>query len=381
MKISSSFDAGAIEVLSLDDPQAIRLRLRSDNAADFHQWFHFRLQGAAGTPVRMVFENAASAAYPDGWPDYRCVASYDRQHWFRLAGTRYENGELIVEHTPEHDSIFYAYFEPYSYERHLDLIGRVAQSPFVQVCDLGSTVEGRDLDLVVVGQSGRGRVPVWIIARQHPGETMAEWFIEGLLERLLDEADPVARSIREQAVLYIVPNMNPDGAVRGNLRTNAAGRNLNREWRTPDPVASPEVFLVRERMERTGCGLFLDIHGDEALPYVFFSTAEEVPGFGAEAAAAQARFIEAFAAVSADFQTREGYQPGRFGEELLTLASKWVAHRFGCVSLTLEMPFKDNALLPDAQVGWDGARSKRLGAAMLSPVWRHLQHGAGTAGR
>ena len=27
--------------------------------------------------------------------------------------------------------------------------------------------------------------------------------------------------------------MNPDGSVRGNLRTNAAGANLNREWMTP----------------------------------------------------------------------------------------------------------------------------------------------------
>ncbi len=376
LNISACFDSGAIELVRLDDPADIRLRLRKDNAADFHQWFHFRLMGAAGTPVRMVFENAATAAYPDGWRDYRCVASYDRQHWFRIDSTRYENGELIVEHRPERDSVYYAYFEPYSHERHLDLLARVEASPHARVRHLGSTVEGRDLDLVVIGEEAPGRAPVWIIARQHPGETMAEWFVEGLLERLLDGADPVARTLREQALLYIVPNMNPDGAVRGNLRTNAAGRNLNREWRAPDPLASPEVFLVRAEMERTGCALFLDIHGDESLPYVFFSTAEEVPGFGAEAAAAQARFVDTLLAVSPDFQTKEGYKPGRFGEELLTLASKWVAWRFGCVSLTLEMPFKDNALLPDAQVGWNGARSKRLGAAMLNPILRHVRAGA-----
>ena len=379
MQISSTFDAGAIEVVRLDDPADIRLRLRKDNAADFHQWFHFRLMGAAGTPVRMVFENAASAAYPDGWRDYRCVASYDRQHWFRIASTRYENGELIVEHTPERDSVYYAYFEPYSHERHLDLVARAEQSPHARVRRLGSTVDGRDLDLVVVGDEVSdevpGRAPIWIIARQHPGETMAEWFVEGLLERVLDNADPVARKVREHAVLHIVPNMNPDGAVRGNLRTNAAGRNLNREWRAPDPVASPEVFLVRAEMERTGCALFLDIHGDETLPYVFFSTAEEVPGFTAEAGAAQACFVETLLAVSPDFQTEEGYKPGRFGEELLTLASKWVADHFGCVSLTLEMPFKDNAILPDAEVGWNGARSKCLGAAMLIPILRHVESG------
>ncbi|MEZ7896507.1 MAG: M14-type cytosolic carboxypeptidase [Thauera sp.] len=377
MKISSTFDSGAIEVVRLDDPADIRLRLRKDNAADFHQWFHFRLMGAAGKPVRMVFENAASAAYPDGWKDYRCVASYDRQNWFRIAGTRYEDGQLVVEHTPERDSLYYAYFEPYSHERHLDLLARVELSPYARVRNLGSSVDGRDIDLVTVGREAPGRVPVWIIARQHPGETMAEWFVEGLLERVLDNADPVARKVREHAVLHIVPNMNPDGAVRGNLRTNAAGRNLNREWREPDPAASPEVFLVRAEMERSGCALFLDIHGDESLPYVFFSTAEEVPGFTAAAAAAQARFVDTFLAVSPDFQTQEGYKPGRFGEELLTLASKWVANHFGCVSLTLEMPFKDNAILPDGHVGWNGARSKRLGAAMLDPILRHLRDAQG----
>src|SRR5690606_6602562 len=189
MQISFTFDAGAIEVVRLDDPADIRLRLRKDNAADFHQWFHFRLTGAAGKPVRMVFENAATAAYPDGWRDYRCVASYDRQHWFRIASTRYERGELIVEHTPECDSVYYAYFEPYSHERHLDLVARAEQSPHARVRRLGSTVDGRDLDLVVVGDEVsdelsdevHGRAPIWIIARQHPGETMAEWFVEGLL--------------------------------------------------------------------------------------------------------------------------------------------------------------------------------------------------------
>ena len=205
LRISSNFDSGAIEVLSIDTPDNIRLRLRADQGiasdSSFRQWFHFRLHGAAGLPVRMVFENASEAAYPDGWPGYRCVASYDRHHWFRITGTRYENGQLIVEHTPERNGIYYAYFEPYSHERHLDLLGRVEMSPFASVNNLGATVDGRDLDLVTVGRPDTGQVPIWIIARQHPGESMAEWFVEGLLDRLLDAADPVARRIREKAVL------------------------------------------------------------------------------------------------------------------------------------------------------------------------------------
>jgi hypothetical protein len=55
------------------------------------------------------------------------------------------------------------------------------------------------------------------------GATQAEWFMEGLLERLTSGSDAVARALLRQAVVYAVPNMNPDGSYRGHLRTNAAG--------------------------------------------------------------------------------------------------------------------------------------------------------------
>ncbi|MCD0229135.1 carboxypeptidase family protein, partial [Enterobacter hormaechei subsp. steigerwaltii] len=120
---------------------------------------------------------------------------------------------------------------------------------------------------------------IWITARQHPGETMAEWFVEGLLGRLLDPQDPTARTLLDRATFYIVPNMNPDGSALGNLRTNAAGANLNREWENPTVEKSPEVFFVREKMLETGVDLFLDIHGDEGLPFVFVAGTEGVPNY------------------------------------------------------------------------------------------------------
>lgn len=56
---------------------------------------------------------------------------------------------------------------------------------------------------------------IWVICRQHPGEPMAEWFAEGLLERLTAAAaDSQVQQLLGSAVLYIVPNMNPDGSVR-----------------------------------------------------------------------------------------------------------------------------------------------------------------------
>jgi len=367
LKISSNFDSGAIELLSCTRADDIQLGIRADSHADFRQWFHFRLQGAAGQACRLRFVNAGKCTYVDGWRDYRVVASYDRHEWFRVP-TQFDGAEMVASHTPDRDSIYYAYFEPYSWDRHLDLLGSIARSPRVRVRDLGSSLEGRDMSVVTVGDDGAGRRPIWVIARQHPGETMAEWFVEGMLERLVDASDPVARALLASAVIHVVPNMNPDGSVRGNLRTNAAGANLNREWQAPSVERSPEVLCVRAAMHESGVAAFLDVHGDEALPYVFVDGCERLPGFTADHLARQQEFIAAFKRASPDFQDVHGYPSNKDTKVNLTLASKYVGSTFGCLALTLEMPFKDNADWPDAGAGWSGQRSKRLGAAALEPL-------------
>jgi len=381
LSITSNFDGGAIEVLACRDAADIRLRVRPDNRADFAQWFYFRLSGARGERCVMTFENAAQCAFPHGWPGYRAVASYDRVHWFRVP-TSFDGRVLTIDHTPEFDSIYYAYFEPYTQERHAELLGTIQQMPHATLAELGKTVEGRPMSLLVLGtpEQESGAPPkkrVWIIARQHPGETMAEWFVEGLVKRLAGwgdwAGDPVARKLYEHAVFYIVPNMNPDGSVHGNLRTNAAGANLNREWMEPDPERSPEVFAVRDALHAIGCDMFFDIHGDEALPYAFVAGCEMLPGFTASQATEQAAFIAAFKLASPDFQDQHGYEAGKYQEDALKLASKYVGNAFGCLSLTLEMPFKDNANLPDERVGWNGERSAALGAAMLGAVLHHIE--------
>lgn len=376
IRISSSFDSGAIEVASISEKQDVArldLRIRRDSHQDFTQWFHFRVQGVRGRACALRFLNAGACTYPGGWEGYSVVASYDRDDWFRVP-TTYRDGVMSVDFVPERDSVWFAYFEPYGWDRHLSFLGRAAASPRVRITGLGSTSDGRDFDCIDVADGGAGtKQKVWVIARQHPGETMAEWFVEGLVERLIDASDPVARAALALADFHIVPNMNPDGSVRGNLRTTATGANLNREWLAPSMEYSPEVFLVRQRMEQTGVDLFIDAHGDEALPYNFVAGSEMLPDFTERQRTEQSGFVSDFKDASPDFQDRFGYAAGKYSSDALKLASKWVGHRFGCLSLTLEMPFKDNADAPDARVGWNGARSKKLGEAILLPMLMNLR--------
>jgi murein tripeptide amidase MpaA len=367
MRISSNFDGGNITCLACDEPDDIRLAIDKDSNSEFYQWFHFRLTGARGRDCRLKIVNAGGAAYPNGWKDYRAVASYDRQDWFRVP-TSFDGTVLTISHTPERDAVAYAYFVPYSLERHADLVAEALGAKPTSLEVLGATLDGQDIDLLHIGEGGAGKRQCWFLARQHPGETMAEWWMEGFLRRLLDDTDPVARELLARAVFHVVPNMNPDGSRRGNLRTNAAGANLNREWQEPSLARSPEVFLVRQAMERIGVDFCLDVHGDEAIPYNFLIGTPGIASLSETQKTLHLRYAEALRRASPDFQSVHGYPETRPGSANMTMCSNHVAERFGCLALTLEQPFKDNADAPDERRGWSPARCRKLGAAGLDAL-------------
>ncbi|MEL6112147.1 MAG: M14-type cytosolic carboxypeptidase [Pseudomonadota bacterium] len=378
LSISSAFDGGNIAVIEAETPQTIRLAIEKDAHSDFYQWFYFRMTGARGEACEIKLENAGGASFTPGWNNYRAVASYDRDSWFRV-DTDYTDGTLTITHTPQSDCVWFAYFAPYSMERHHDLMGELTGLDGVEISVLGHTLDGQPLDLVTLREpaseamaAAKDKLNLWITARQHPGETMAQWWIEGFLGRLTDRNDPVAAALLRRANFHVVPNMNPDGSRRGHLRTNAAGINLNREWHEPTLEKSPEVFYVRNKMDETGVDFALDVHGDENLPYNFIAGAEGTPGFDDVATDRLATFKKTLAAITPDFQTKFGYPVSKPGTANLAICTNQMAARFGCLAMTLEMPFKDTADTPDRDFGWSPERCKRLGEAHLDAIYRCL---------
>ncbi|MFT4940112.1 MAG: murein tripeptide amidase MpaA [Paraglaciecola sp.] len=367
MRISSNFDSGNIHVIRAEKEDDIQLSIPKDNQSDFCQWFHFKLESTAFVKHEISIVGLKNSAYPEGWENYQAVASYDRQEWFRI-DCEFDGDKLGITLTPEYEHVYLAYFAPYSYDRHLDLLAWAQKSFDCKQVFLGETLDGRDMSMLVIGEPAEHKRTIWITARQHPGETMAEWLIEGLLERLLDEDDALARLLLSKAVFYVVPNMNPDGSVRGHLRTNAIGVNLNREWSEPSMQRSPEVFLVKQQMKLTSVDLFLDVHGDEALPYNFVAGCEGNPNYSSRLKHLEESFKRALLVVTPEFQDVHGYAKDKPGEGNLTVAANAIGHEFDCLSYTLEMPFKDNIEIPDPAYGWSPSRCKQLGADVLAAM-------------
>ena len=170
-------------------------------------------------------------------------------------------------------------------------------------------------------------------------------------------------------MVYVVPNMNPDGSARGHLRTNAAGANLNREWGAPTAERSPEVLWTLNAMDATGpVDLMLDAHGDEAEPYCFIIGGEQQgPAYDDRRKGVQRRFKESYARACPDFQTTFPLEYGSAPVGNIITAKTQVSHRFNCVGMTLEMPFKDNVQLAQPD-GWTASRCEKLGAAAVDAL-------------
>lgn len=340
--------------------------------------------------VQYILENAGKASYANafkGYSTFFTTKSPFDDDWGRVE-TSYdeEKGCLIWNHevtASSTNSAYFAYFPPYSYERHLGLISKCSESPDCKVHYLGQTLSGREIDCLTIGT---GPLTCWIIHRQHPGESMAEFYAEGLLTRLLgldDNWDKLSQKAKELFTFKIVPNVNPDGAIMGHLRTNAVGSNLNREWapssapgeessdeeckvpyEAPTLERSPEVYHILRHMDETGCDAFLDIHGDEDLPFNFLAGSQGMPNWGKRLEALHGAFLASYERANSDMQAKISYEPDKPNEGMKNICSNQIALRFDCFSGTLEMPFKELW----KKEGWGPERARKLGASVLEPL-------------
>ncbi|KAL7550332.1 hypothetical protein ACHAWF_013590 [Thalassiosira exigua] len=356
--------------------------------------------GKKSLKVRYILVNAGEASYSDAFHSYvpfttASSTPFDPDEWSRVeSDVEYANGCLTWTHVhplgggegPGPEGAYFAYFPPYSYERHLGLIARCADAEGARATSIGQTLSWREIDCVTVGTGSR---TCWIIHRQHPGESMASFYAEGLLNRLLgldDKWDKVAEKAREMFTFHIVPNVNPDGSTGGYLRTNAAGSNLNREW-CPSPAPaeeggdasapesetyeaptldkSPEVYNILRRMDETGCDAFLDVHGDEALPFNFLAGSQGMKVWGKRLEALHGAFLASYCRANLDMQSEVSYEPDEPLQGMSNICSNQIAERFDCLAATLEMPFKE---IDGGEEGWGPERARRLGASALDAL-------------
>ena len=285
----------------------------------------------------------------------------------RISDTSYADGVLTIKLTPPQDVVWIAYFAPYSMERHHDLVTPIAgASRASTIASLGKSLDGQDIDCLTIGE---GPLNVWLYARQHPGESMAEWWMEGALEKLTDEDDPVARVLRKRMHLPRRPEHEP-------RRVAPRAPAHQRRRRQPQPRMA---CADRPRRAPKCCASAMRWTRPASISRWTSTATRRSPPTSSPASRASRRstdrqqklfklFGETLERLSPDFQREQGYEIPAPGQANMSMSTTQLAERYGCVSMTLEMPFKDNFNLPDEVYGWSPQRSKYLAYACLDAL-------------
>ncbi len=230
-------------------------------------WFHVQVSGLSGAPVSFVWEIAdITLGSRDELPGARPVLRADGGPWVRAetaAVVELPDGRRQVHfaHAGGADAVAAALCYPYG-PAHLDatlaeLHGAWERSP------IGITAEGRTLErLRLTGVDAAAPRPgVYLMARQHAGETPGSWILDGLLRHLASD-DARAREIARSLDVWVAPFVDLDGVVNGNYGKDALPWDFNRAW---EPMAMrPAVHALQRDLQRfadrTAPRLVIDLH-------------------------------------------------------------------------------------------------------------------------
>ena len=230
----------------------------------------FQVQAKPGSEVTLVLEYFHSVWNGRRSAPFRADRSYyisaDGREWTAVPAQVLENNAFKLNFIMDTGSTYVTGMEPYRLSDLDNFLGEIAEHPLVEISNVGNTVEGRQLEIIRIGNPD-APYSVFLRARSHPWESGGNWVVQGLVKSLLDENENNSGYLDRYCV-YIMPMANKDGVARGMTRFNLMGKDLNRDWDSPaDPHLSPENhFLEKWLQEMIDKGkkpdLAIDLHND-----------------------------------------------------------------------------------------------------------------------
>lgn len=224
-----------------------------------NRWFYFLMTGVKGKEIILNI-NANDAKRP--------VYSYDNVNFTRFTETEVPLENKSIQKRYEKDSVYIAYFTPYTESYLHQKIAKWVQKECVDTLCIGKSEDGRDMPLLIITNKGgtepNNKKRIYIHGRVHPSETPASWHLDKMIDLLTSNLE-YTNDLRDNAVFYILPFTNPDGVYRGMSRSNRNGINLEVNWADGEEVTAKEVKNIRHFLQKlTADGkpvdLFLNMH-------------------------------------------------------------------------------------------------------------------------
>lgn len=245
-------------------------------------WFHFKVSGGDGENYTFVLTNIDQLLGGHGFGHVVPVFRHGDGDWQRvdpekcvagepseaLFSSRYRPTASFFQFEapcgPEITEIAYSF--PYTAEMIDEALERWSTDRNVTIETICKSRGGRPVQAVRIGKPSKNKKLVWVLARQHAGETPGSYAAEGLVDAILGKAK-WAQGLRRRATVYVVPAVDVDAVADGEFGKDRGPVDFNRDWCAYPK--RPEIKALREAMDksRAKCGgknapmlAMLDLH-------------------------------------------------------------------------------------------------------------------------
>jgi hypothetical protein len=353
---------GTIDVHLLYDQERA-----SPNRAAGH--IHLLLQGKPGSKLTLEFkdlDNVWNSVKKSVAPDIKAMAiSQDGRTWTGVATENLPGDRVRMAVELTGPRLYVARIEPYRISDLDKFLASIRANPLVQITPIGKTVQGRELEIVRVGDP-QARYRVFLRARAHPWEPGGNWVVQGLVKRLL-KGDAEAKKYLARYCAYILPMANKDGVAGGRTRFNMQGKDLNRDWGAPaDPQLAPENAALERWLEgmiahNEKPQLALELHNDgRGLLHISRPPVPDLP-----------RYLERMKTLEALLGKHTWFTEGSTGGEFKnagTLGEGWLL-RYGIDAVVHEFSSNWVAGLQDFPTG---AHWEEYGAGLATVFYEYF---------
>jgi hypothetical protein len=291
-------------------------------------WYAWRIMDS--DPKAEVTAVTVTQRYQHGWHRYAPWISTDGLHWERLPENRLavaDDGTATLQLEVPPEGLYVAAQPPLGSSTMGQWALDLAEKNGLSAVTVARSVLGREVK-AYLSEHAANEASLVLIGRQHPPEVTGGLAYQNFVERLFGD-DDLAKRFRDRFTIGLVPEVNPDGVVRGYWRTNVRGMDLNRDW---GPFTQPETRGVAKWLaglnERAPLRLFIDFHSTNRdvfyMPHA--SDDPEPKGYSAAwLAALQSRLGDGMPDWSGE------NNPG------LPTAKSWVRRKYGVLAMTYEV--------------------------------------------
>lgn len=346
-------------------------------------WFRFRIERATGgsdetPPLRLVWRhwgNALGAAEDKLIDTVRPVVRRTGEDWRRLeACQRIElpDGRVWPAWTMHGlapgQALDAALCYPYGPDEVAALVSELGAT--WRADTIGLSQEGRPLTRLSndTGRPGDRRPGLYILARQHAGETPGSWVLDGLLRQLA----AAQRAGTPVPLTWVVPLADIDGVTAGAYGKDRYPYDLNRAWGRP-PMRHEALVIQRDMhrwARRCRPALVLDSHAPGLCEtqgvYCYLPDPDEAPRrtelsrpWADRLAAAIGRPLTAAAFA------RVAKYPSRWNTPASPTFTAFAGATFDCAALALETPY---ALAGDGSLVLTIDQYRRIGQRIAAAV-------------